>query len=78
MISREVTDKDAVTSCVRFADDHRMLVEPACGSVLSAVYTGVLADMVTSLGPGPVVLVVCGGNIVNSQLLAQWRLELNL
>jgi len=78
VISKEVTDEAAVTSCVRFADDHRMLVEPACGSVLSSVYTGILADILTTMGPGPVVILVCGGNIVNSELVEQWRQRLNL
>ena len=78
MISKEVTDEAAVTSCVKFADDHRMLVEPACGSVLSSVYTGLLADILTTMGPGPVVILVCGGNIVNSELVEQWRQRLNL
>ena len=55
-----------------------MLVEPACGSVLSSVYTGLLADILTTMGPGPVVILVCGGNIVNSELVEQWRQRLNL
>ena len=31
-------DLDAVRACLRFAEDHRMLVEPACGAGLAAVY----------------------------------------
>lgn len=28
-----VSDKEAVAACYRFAHDHRVLVEPACGTV---------------------------------------------
>lgn len=31
-------DTDAVAACLRFAEDHRVLVEPACGAALAAVY----------------------------------------
>ena len=33
-----VTDRSAVNACLRFSEDHRVLVEPACGAALSAVY----------------------------------------
>ena len=76
VISAEVSDAEAKSACVRFADDHRMMVEPACGSVLSSLYSGHLARMLPDLAPGPVVMVVCGGNIVNTDLLASWRNEI--
>ena len=55
-----------------------ILITPqvACGSVLSSIYSGHLAAVLAGLArPGPVVVIVCGGNIVNTQLLAQWRGE---
>ncbi|WP_421508161.1 pyridoxal-phosphate dependent enzyme [Erwinia rhapontici] len=33
-----VSDLAAVTACERFLDDHRVLVEPACGASLAVVY----------------------------------------
>jgi L-serine/L-threonine ammonia-lyase len=63
-----VTDRAAVDACLRFADEHRVLVEPACGASLAAVY-GRAAPLV---GPAPVVVVVCGGAGVNRELLAEW------
>ena len=33
-----VTDQQAIQGAIRFADDHRILVEPACGAALSAIY----------------------------------------
>ena len=53
-----------------------VMLQVACGSVLSSLYSGHLAPVLAGLArPGPVVVVVCGGNIVNTQLLAQWRQE---
>ena len=75
MISREVSDAEAVSACLRFADDHRMMVEPACGSVLSAVYSGHLAALLPSLPPGPIIVIVCGGNIVNTTIMSEWKHE---
>lgn len=51
------SDKDAVLGCRKFIDDHRVLVEPACGIALSAVYENspVLKDAET------VLVIVCGG-----------------
>lgn len=52
-----VPDEAAVSACGRFLDDHRVLVEPACGVSLSAIYdnTPLLGDT------GTVLVVVCGG-----------------
>jgi len=75
VISHEVTDSDAKRSCVKFATDQRLLVEPACGAALSAVYTGIIKKMQGKLDAGPVVMVVCGGNIVNVDLIEQWKGE---
>ena len=57
IIPHVVSDKAAVAACSRFLDDHRVLVEPACGVSLSALYenTPLLGDA------GTVLVVVCGG-----------------
>jgi L-serine/L-threonine ammonia-lyase len=63
-----VSDRSAVEACLRFADNHRVLVEPACGASLSAVY-----DSAEPLeGYGPVLVIVCGGAGVTRGLLAKW------
>lgn len=68
-----VSDRDAVGAVLRFADDHRMLVEPACGAALAAVY-----DRAEPLGGAETVLVVvCGGAGVTRQLLEEWRVKSN-
>ncbi len=69
----QVTDRDAVEACVRFADEHRVLVEPACGAALSAVYHK--AQPLDGLRP--IVVIVCGGAGVSLPLLDEWRKMLN-
>ncbi len=66
-----VTDREAVDACLRFADDHRVLVEPACGAALSVAYN--CAPPLR--GHGPVVIIVCGGAGVTRELLDKWDRE---
>ena len=61
---------------MRFADDHRLLVEPACGAALAAVYSGccgALEDV-----EGPVVVEVCGGAIMDRATLAAYAAQFAL
>jgi len=52
-----VSDQDTVDACLKFIDDHRILVEPACGATLSVLY-----DQAIQFKPADQVLViVCGG-----------------
>lgn len=63
-----VSDREAVTACRRFADDHRALVEPACGAALA---TGYFAHPAL-LGVASVAIVVCGGVAVTLDKLTEW------
>ena len=53
----QVSDADAVDACLRFADDLRVVVEPACGAALSLLYRNRhhLDDYESAL------VIVCGG-----------------
>ncbi|XP_076453256.1 L-serine dehydratase/L-threonine deaminase-like [Babylonia areolata] len=82
ILSEKVTDKDVVNACLRFADDHRFIVEPACGASLAAVYSGVVQRLQES-GRLPkslssVLVVVCGGAVVNLDQLHKWREQFGL
>ena len=72
------TDREAVRACARFADEHRMLVEPACAVGLAAVYGGAAAAAAASArggsggGDGPMVVEVCGGALVTREMLDGW------
>ncbi len=77
IISLVVSDKEALAACVGVADDHRVLVAPACGAALSAVYGDKLERLQKS-GQLPaemqdVVVIVCGGNGVNVDSVLKWR-----
>jgi L-serine/L-threonine ammonia-lyase len=63
-----VSDRQAVRACLRFADDHRLLVEPACGASLAIVYEqfSILKRF------SSVLVIVCGGNGVSQGLLREW------
>ncbi len=63
-----VDDRAAVRACARFAADHRVLVEPACGAALAACY-----DRAAPLhGASSVLVVVCGGAGASPELLTHW------
>ncbi len=60
--SQVVTDAAAVRACTRLLDDHRLLVEPACGAALAPVY-----DSSPALAAArSVVVIVCGGACVTA------------
>ncbi|EGP92061.1 unnamed protein product [Zymoseptoria tritici ST99CH_1A5] len=68
-----LTDKETVEACKRFADDERMLVEPACAVSLAVLYTGKLHEYIPGLQPeSRVVVVVCGGSGLSLQILNQY------
>jgi L-serine/L-threonine ammonia-lyase len=69
-----VTDKEAVNACIHFANDQRLLVEPACGAALAVVYEKrpILEKFKN------IVLIVCGGSGVNLDLLKGWKNQFGL
>jgi L-serine/L-threonine ammonia-lyase len=64
-----VSDSQAIGACVRFADEYRVLVEPACGASLSLMYSSAEYD----LNEGVCLVVVCGGVGVTAENIVQWR-----
>jgi L-serine/L-threonine ammonia-lyase len=70
--SRVVSDAEAVAACRRFADEHRVLVEPACGAALAAVY----GKAQPLRAKERVLVIVCGGAGVTLELLDRWEREL--
>ncbi|KAM7308017.1 serine dehydratase-like [Ixodes scapularis] len=77
VISELVTDRQAVDACFKFADDHRMLVEPSCGATLAALYSGLAARLYAegklSRTGGPLLLIVCGGSAASLGAFQRWR-----
>lgn len=63
-----ISDREAVSACERFIDDHRVVVEPACGAALAPVYGNF-----KEIEPFQSVLViVCGGVTASIRQLHQW------
>ncbi|HEV8691800.1 MAG TPA: pyridoxal-phosphate dependent enzyme [Ideonella sp.] len=72
LISLLVSDREAVNACLRFMDDHRLVVEPACGAALAPAYFGA-----AGLPPADDVLaVVCGGATATAEQLFAWAAQL--
>lgn len=61
----QVSDAEATAACLRFAQAHRVLVEPACGAALAAVDRH-------ARGFRRVLVEVCGGMGVSLELLRSW------
>jgi len=72
------TDKEAVEACIKFSEDHRILVEPACGAGLAALYSDRLRKTTLDGVDGPIVVEICGGSGVNLDLLAMWKKDLGI
>ena len=73
VVSHVVTDRDALDSCLAFSIDHRLLVEPACGASLAAIYHpfAFLDDKEC------VLVIVCGGAGVSISQLEAWKRQLD-
>lgn len=57
VVNERVTDASAIRACLQFADDHRVVTEPACGAALAFVYEGEAAlDSFSNI-----LVIVCGG-----------------
>lgn len=69
-----VSDAQAVSAALQFADQMRTLVEPACGAALAVAYENlpVLAPYQRPL------IVVCGGIGVSLAMLAGWKERFSL
>ncbi len=68
-----VSDKQAVNACLQFADDMRVLVEPACGAALAVVYDNL--PIITHYST--VLVVICGGVGVSISQLQTWKEQFN-
>jgi L-serine/L-threonine ammonia-lyase len=74
-----VTDKEAVHACLNFAEEERMLVEPACGASLAIIYSDILKKVAEDVKEDTkVVVVVCGGSNVGLEQLLQYKQEYEL
>jgi L-serine/L-threonine ammonia-lyase len=67
-----VSDAQAVRACLRFMDDHRIVVEPACGAALAVAYERLpVLDSFRS-----VLVIGCGGVTTTPRQLEDYALKL--
>lgn len=68
-----VTDAQAVSSCLKFADELRVLVEPACGAAIAVLdaHPELMARFARPL------VEVCGGIGVSLRRLSEWKAKFN-
>jgi L-serine/L-threonine ammonia-lyase len=64
-----VTDRQALQACLQFLQDHRILVEPACGAALAALY--VQGAELSQSFKAPLVI-VCGGVTATHAQIQTW------
>ncbi len=69
-----VSDREAVEATLLFANQHRILVEPACGAALSLIYTGKIKPRSYK----NVLVIVCGGCGVTRELLEDWKIKVGI
>ena len=69
-----VSDAQAVAACLRFMDDHRVVVEPACGAALAVAYES--ADVLAAYDN--VLVIVCGGATATVAQLQAWGSQLGV
>jgi len=70
-----VTDKDTVKAVINISRDHNLLLEPSCGAGVSLLYCEDLKSNIQKyLGEDKlIVVIICGGNMVNLNLIRQWE-----
>ncbi|XP_036305397.1 L-serine dehydratase/L-threonine deaminase [Pipistrellus kuhlii] len=82
IISEVISDQEAVAALEKFVDDEKVLVEPACGAALAAVYSGVVQKLVGEgklhTLPSSLVVIVCGGSNISLAQLQALKKQLSM
>ncbi|KAM9622929.1 L-serine dehydratase/L-threonine deaminase [Trichechus inunguis] len=82
IFSEVISDQEAVAAIEKFVDDEKILVEPACGAALAAVYSHVVQKL---QGEGKLhaplaslVVIVCGGSNISLAQLQELKDQLGM
>jgi len=80
IISCVFSDKEALRALLEFQNHHQALVEPSCATGLAVLYDKEKKHLSKVLkknnGEDIVLVIVCGGNSVNLELIEQWKKQL--
>ncbi|KAK5089240.1 catabolic L-serine/threonine dehydratase [Exophiala xenobiotica] len=69
-----IEDAEACASGWRFADDERILVEPACGASVALAYDGRLRRYLKGFSEeSKVVIVLCGGSRIDLKMMENYK-----
>lgn len=72
-----VSDAASVSGCLWLLNEHRFLVEPACGASVAALLDTKIWELIPEHAQN-ILVIICGGSNVNFDLLAQWKNDFNL
>ncbi|XP_037012156.1 L-serine dehydratase/L-threonine deaminase [Artibeus jamaicensis] len=82
IFSEVISDQEAVAAIEKFVDDEKILVEPACGAALAAIYSHVVQKL---QGEGKLrsplsslVVIVCGGSNISLAQLQALKTQLGM
>ncbi|XP_022406442.1 L-serine dehydratase/L-threonine deaminase isoform X1 [Delphinapterus leucas] len=82
IFSEVVSDQEAVAAVEKFVDEEKILVEPACGAALAAIYSNVVQKL---QGEGKLctplsslVVIVCGGSNISLAQLPELKKQLGM
>ncbi|KAI1811586.1 tryptophan synthase beta subunit-like PLP-dependent enzyme [Poronia punctata] len=82
LVSAVVPDSLAVSACTRFLDDERLLVEISCGATLASAYNPAILRAAFGAGLDDeawarknVVMIVCGGSSISTEMLAKYKVS---
>nr|KAF6282777.1 serine dehydratase [Myotis myotis] len=82
IFSEVISDQEAVAAIEKFVDDEKILVEPACGAALAAVYSNVVQKL---QGEGKlrtplssIIIIVCGGSNISLTQLQDLKKQLGM
>lgn len=60
-----VSDAMSVQACRKFADDHKMLIEPSSAAAVSLCYSNVIHDILELDHTSKIVIIITGGNDIS-------------
>ena len=69
ILPRRVDDAAALDACIAFANEERILVEPACGAALAVAYA--TPDPLPQRPNAALLVIVCGGAHVDLEMLTR-------
>lgn len=69
VLASRVSDREAVDACLAFLNDHRTLVEPACGAALALLY----GQKLPLAGVENLLVIVCGGSTTTLNVLQAFK-----